>query len=103
MKTQTENGATLPSHDLLGLSLTEAAEATEVFKRVHALIYGKMGSRLVSAMQERGKLPMEDSDKAREYERGFKDGREAGLQTWPSELAEFSVAEVVQAIRGPNV
>lgn len=102
MEKQTENGATLPSHDLLGLSLTEAAEAIEVFKRVHALIYVKMGSRLMSAIQERGKLSMEDPDQAREYARGFKDGREAGMQTWPCELAEFSVVEVVQAIRGPN-
>lgn len=92
----------LSSHDLLGLSLTEAAEAAEVFKRVHALIYSKMGSRLIRSMKDREVLDMPDTEMAREYQRGYGDGRESGLSNWPSDLSEFSVAEVVEAIRGPN-
>lgn len=92
----------LSSHDLLGLSLTEAAEASEIFKRVHSLIYSKMGARLIRSMKDRQALAMEDSEMAREYQRGYGDGRESGLSNWPSDLSEFSVAEVVEAIRGPN-
>ena len=92
----------LSSHDLLGLSLTEAAEAAEIFKRVHDLIYSKMGARLIRSMRDRQALAMEDSEEARAYQRGYGDGRESGLSNWPSDLSEFSVAEVVEAIRGPN-
>ena len=92
----------LSSHDLLGLSLTEAAEASEIFKRVHSLIYSKMGSRLIRSLKDKQARDMPDTEMAREYQRGYSDGRESGLSNWPSDLSEFSVAEVVEAIRGPN-
>lgn len=99
---QTTDRVGVGRSDLLGLSLTEAAEATEIFKRFHELIYSKMGSRLVAGMQKRQSEPMEDSEMAKAYERGYSAGREAGLQTWPADISEFSVVEVVQALRGPN-
>jgi len=101
MSNTNTNQKPVGSDALLGLSLTEAAQATEIFKRVHYLIYKKMGARLINSMKDRETLAMDDSELDRAYQRGYSAGREAGLSNWPSDLSEFSVAEVVEAIR-PN-
>lgn len=81
-------------------NLLQVQNALVRVERIAKVFEEAISIRLHSLLTERDRRAIQDSDEARSYEKGFKDGLNAGLRISRVELADLDVGKICEALDG---